>query len=304
LPLLLAEKERLEHHGGSDHELCSVTRRIERAESHQNHAAQRVYLSMVLENLKNEHESALFAQDFTSMAAQDTEGGMLNDLIIYLTWYDRVAGCFQALYIDIIARNITEAMDFVMSAWLFLIDDTDLLKPFKRLYGFSDGPNKQYKNRYLAHFFGALFASRSISVDYSFFFAHHGRFRCDAHASCIKRQLDALYREREGQIEMHRKHHFLHTNECSAIFSCFQFSLSDYVERFNTKISRTHAFVLPFVMSFPRGLSPPLHGIFDAHQIQYDYRRDGIIARLYGISGQPDTFIGSFFLPLLAFDKR
>jgi len=246
----------------------ALERDISRAEVHQRHREQHDYVRDVLSSLRNDGKSALFVQDFTSITAQDNEGGMIRDLIIYLCFFDPQSNTLVGRYFDFLSRNLAEDIDFLLTAWLKLIDETNYLKKFSFLYGFSDGPTSEFKNRFLIHFFGSLFHSRGLGVQSNFFFfAHHGKYRCDSYASADKRHVNALYLKREGEIVLHREGHF--RVPCANPPS-FSFSLDDYASRLKSVLQNTDTFVITALLSFPRPLTPHLPGIFDCHQAVFE----------------------------------
>jgi len=306
LPSLLLKRDALENELHSREpskallqSLAALSKKIARCTEHQHFSEQRGYFHAVVDRLQNDPSSCVVIMDFTSASVQSDEGHMLRDLILCVISFDVRLHAYGTQYLDLVAEDTTEDVSYVCAAWSFVLNKTELLKPFSKALVFSDGPSSQFKSRYIVHCFGSLLSRRGLRPEVNFWFAKHGRSRCDAHAAHVKGFLNRTFLKREGQVLLHQHQHIA-SAECKHCLELFQFDWYEFVSQLQSTLHSTRAFFLTSIPFFPRHLCGPTPGIFDAHQICYSPIDEKFFnACLFGRSGQPDSFIASFDLPLL-----
>jgi hypothetical protein len=306
LPSLLNERDALEralHEQGPSktrlRTLHLISKRILRAIEHQHHHEQPVYFRLAVDQIRDDSTTCVVVMDFTAATLQDEAAHMLRDLIVCVISFDPLHSAYATQYVDLVADDHTEDISYVCAGWKSVLEQTRVFRKFTTALIFSDGPSAHFKSRYIVHCFGSLLPKHGLRPEVNFWYAKHGRGRCDAHASHVKGFLNRSFLKRKGQVLQHQQHHEV-SQECQHCTELFQFDWYTFVSELQTAVQSTRAYFLSAIPPFPRSACSPTLGIFDAHQICFYPSGEKFFgARLFRRSGQLETQFAFYVLSLL-----
>eukprot|EP00733_Pompholyxophrys_punicea_P000507 Pompholyxophrys_punicea_v1_NODE_144_length_3209_cov_54.434686.p1 type:complete len:655 gc:universal NODE_144_length_3209_cov_54.434686:2046-82(-) len=121
------------------------------------------------------------------------------DFVLVAYFYSFNEGKIVTKTFDFISKTESkEDINYVIATWLYLLNETNFLDQFKKVYVFSDGGPKHFKIRKSIYFFSILQAYYGIRFEWHYFQSCHGKSGCDAHVGVLKMML--LREIKKGEI--------------------------------------------------------------------------------------------------------
>jgi hypothetical protein len=156
-------------------------------------------------------------QDFSKVELTDSSLSILVVLVLCI-YSVSPEGQPRHEYVDVFSQSSTDKSDceFIVGAWRHLLEHTSHFRGARGIGVWSDGPTKEFRNRYVQRFFASMETNYKVQCTYDYFIPYHGKNVCDSHAFHVKRQVSNFILEREGMVAQHQFSHHSDrsTTEC------------------------------------------------------------------------------------------